>query len=64
MIQNKLHTQHDYFIKYQKSLEKIRCLKAERQVSDQVYVALMSENERLKNSINQIVNAVVESGAI
>lgn len=64
MCQNAAQNQLDYFAKYQKSLERIRRLKEEVRIAEDIAVELVQENRELKDAVRCTIQVLVDSGAI
>ena len=64
MCQTAADNQLDYFSKYQKSLERIRRLKEEIRIAEDIAGELVHENRELKDAMRCTLQVLVESGAI
>ena len=64
MYQTAAPNQLDYFTKYQKSLQRIRCLKEDARLAEDVVVDLLNENRKLKEAMTRALQVLVETEAI
>ena len=62
MYQTTAQDQLDYFAKYQKSLERIRLLKVEVRLAEDMTVDLIKENRDLKETMRRALQVFIDSG--
>jgi len=64
MYQNAAQNQLDYFSKYQKSLQRIRRLKEDARLAEDIVVDLYDENKKLKEAMTRALQVLLETEAI
>lgn len=63
MNQIAAQNQLDYFAKYQKSLQRIRCLKEDARLVEDIVLDLYDENKKLKEAMTRALQVLLETEA-
>jgi hypothetical protein len=63
MYQNAAQNQLDYFAKYQKSLQRIRLLKKNARLAEDMAIDMLDENIKLKEAMNRAIQVFLETEA-